>query len=125
MANRAAVARLTSQLGSRIPETQLDGYVHLMRSTKHISAALQMMANWDLPSFSKRLTRLNTRVDLVSSSKDFAVPPSQADQLVELLPNARIHRLTQLGHLAHEEAPHRVAELILEITKLAGQSPRC
>ncbi len=45
------------------------------------------------------------------------MPPRQADVVAKALPNARVYRLKGLGHLAHEEAPEIVADLI---QKLAG-----
>jgi magnesium chelatase accessory protein len=47
---------------------------------------------------------------------DKAVPPEAARRLQRILPAAELHPLPGLGHLAHEEKPERVAELILRLT---------
>jgi magnesium chelatase accessory protein len=120
MANPDSVARLITQLGSNIPASQIDGYVELLRSNKHISAALRMMANWDLDTFEKRLSDLQVPLELVVCENDLAVPASQADQLAERISVARVHRLPDLGHLGHEEAPRRVFELIRRLSKESG-----
>jgi len=120
MANPEAVARLIEQLGSQVPAAQIDGYVDLLRSRKHIAAALRMMANWDLNSFAKRLVELRVPLELVVCDNDLAVPPVQAQQLAERVPVARVHRLAGLGHLGHEEDPRRVFELIQRLARESG-----
>jgi magnesium chelatase accessory protein len=48
------------------------------------------------------------------------VPPETARQVQAKLPGARIERLRGLGHLAHEENPALVAELIGRLAEEAG-----
>jgi len=120
MATREAVARLVGRLGSTIPPAQLDDYVRLLHSEKHITAALRMMAHWDLQSFAGRLPALDLPIELVVCEQDRAVPASQADRLAGLLPRARVHRLAGLGHLGHEEDPARFRELISGVAREAG-----
>jgi len=43
------------------------------------------------------------------------VPPDVSDRAAARLPDARRARLTRLGHLAHEEAPAEVAQMIREV----------
>ena len=40
------------------------------------------------------------------------MPPSDAERVRQVLPQARITTLAKLGHLAHEERPAEVAALI-------------
>jgi magnesium chelatase accessory protein len=42
------------------------------------------------------------------------IAPADSLRLRRILPHARLELLPGLGHLAHEEAPERVAALILE-----------
>jgi magnesium chelatase accessory protein len=49
----------------------------------------------------------------VVGSDDKAIAPETAFALKDRLPTARVCLLRNLGHLAHEEAPDRVAEVIL------------
>ena len=66
------------------------------------------------------LPRLGTALFLMVGSRDRAVPPMQARRIQAILPAARIITLEGLGHLAHEEAPTRVADtLIKEWSRLA------
>jgi magnesium chelatase accessory protein len=72
------------------------------------------MAAWDLQPIARALKQVHCRVVLVVGAFDRTVPPSNALKVMELLPQCRLVTLERLGHLAHEEAPERVAKLIRE-----------
>lgn len=118
--DRSNVERLIVGTGSRLSDAQLDHYVRLFRSSGHVEAALSMMANWDLPALERELPKLTTPLVLVSASEDVAVPPEKAADAKRLVPAAQIEYLRGLGHLAHEEDPHRVAQLIVAIARRHG-----
>ena len=42
------------------------------------------------------------------------IPPDEARKVQALVPRAELVTLPGLGHLAHEEAPDRVAALLLD-----------
>jgi len=69
-------------------------------------------ANWDLQPLQRACHTLNTPVILVASDDDRAVPASNSLRARDVLPNAKVSYLRGLGHLAHEEAPERVADII-------------
>lgn len=71
-----------------------------------------MMANWDVTSIRDEVARLRTPLVLAVGGNDRTVDPNEAYRLKSLLPSARVVTLDGLGHLAHEEAPQRVAEII-------------
>jgi len=48
------------------------------------------------------------------------VSPADAERVQRMQPAARIVRLPRLGHLAHEEDPEAVAELIKREAAAAG-----
>jgi magnesium chelatase accessory protein len=72
-----------------------------------------MMANWDLRPMLRDLPRLQPDLLLVVGANDRTIPPAKARRVREILPAARIETLPGLGHLAHEERPDLVAELLL------------
>ncbi|CAN5324072.1 alpha/beta fold hydrolase [soil metagenome] len=107
-----AVARLIESTGSTIDASGLAAYAALFRTTGHIAGALGMMARWNLEPLLADMPRLTTPVTLVAAERDLAVTPKVAQAAHARLPNSTVTPLPGLGHLAHEEAPARVAEII-------------
>lgn len=112
-ADARAVERLIRNTGSVPDRAGMEFYGRLIRCPGHVSAALGMMANWDLHPLVRDLRRLEPRLVLAVASGDTAVPPEQAERVRGLLPSAVIDTLGRLGHLAHEERPDLAADLIL------------
>ncbi len=116
-ADRSVVERLLRDTGSRLDRRGIDLYARLARRPEQVAAAFGMMAHWDLDPLGRGLPGLKVPLVLVVGSNDGTIRPSGAVRVQRLLPSARIVRLPGLGHLAHEERPAEVAELIV---KLAG-----
>jgi magnesium chelatase accessory protein len=110
--DRPAVARMIAGTGSALDETGLDCYYRLLRTERHLQAALGMMAHWDLRPLQAELRRLAPPLTLVAAEGDRAVPPRVAAETQKRVPRARLVRVPGLGHLAHEEAPRQFAEII-------------
>lgn len=110
--NAGAVERLIQNTGSKIDPQGIALYGTLVRSPAHVAAALQMMANWRLQPLLHDLPRLKTNLLLVAADNDRSVSPDVARQVREIYPRATIEHLPGLGHLAHEEQPQRIADLI-------------
>ena len=83
-----------------------------------------MMANWDLRALVRDLPSLAVPLVLVTGALDRAVPPAEARRVQALLPDARVIDLPGLGHLAHEERPAEVAELIIKLSGSPGMMTR-
>ena len=111
------VERVLDETGSRIDARGLSLYRRLAGNAGHVSAALRMMANWDLETLERELPRLKTPLHLLVGSKDRAVAPDKAFDVRRRAPQARITPLSGLGHLAHEENPAMIVEKILSITR--------
>jgi magnesium chelatase accessory protein len=112
-ANAGAIERLIRNTGSTIDKHSIALYRKLVRSPAHVAAALRMMANWRLEPLLHDLPRLPTALLLVAAENDQSISPDVARQVCEIYPHAMIERLTGLGHLAHEEQPQLIADLIL------------
>ncbi len=113
------VQRLLDSTGSRLDERGTALYTRLVRSPTHVASTLAMMANWNLQPLLARLPSLQTPVQLVVAEADRTVPPWQARHVWQKLPAAvrePLVSLPGLGHLAHEEAPARVAEILQKIS---------
>lgn len=112
----AALQRLVASTGSRLPAPQLAHYRALLQAPAHIEGALAMMAGWDvaplLPALQARLQRQPLPLRLAAGSADRTVPATQSRQLAVQLPGAEFLLLPGLGHLAHEEDPALLAQLL-------------
>ena len=112
-ANREVAERLLRDTGSTIDARGVDLYARLFRRAGHLSGALRMMANWDLRPLLRDLPRLKPDLLLVVGTNDRTIAPAKAQRVRDILPRARIETLPRLGHLAHEERPGIVADLLL------------
>ena len=113
-ASRKVVEGLIKGTGSHLDEAGLELYQRLMMSPAHCSAALQMMARWDLHDMVDRMAAgLHCPVLLVAARGDLAIPPADATALAARLPLAQLQVLADAGHLAHEEQPDQAAEIIM------------
>lgn len=108
-----AIADLMRSTGSSLDNRGLDLYERLFRSPDHLKATVALMAHWDLETLRRELPKLRSALTLIVGAKDRAVPPSAADSVARLVGHARVVRAPGLGHLAHEEAPEAVTDLIL------------
>ncbi|MBS0529651.1 MAG: alpha/beta fold hydrolase [Proteobacteria bacterium] len=125
--NPNAVERLIANTGSRIDDRGISLYRKLVRNPAHVAAALRMMANWKLEPLLHDLPRLTATLVLIAAANDRSVSPDVAQQVREILPQAIIERVPALGHLAHEEQPQVIADLIVRYARtnaagLAAQS---
>ena len=108
----AVFGRMMDQTGSRIDAAGADFYRRLAGKPRHVAAALDMMARWDVRELERDLPGLKTPLALVSGEQDRMIPPSHAADVQRLLPAALRIDLPGLGHLAHEEKPAELAALI-------------
>lgn len=109
-----AVRGLLRGIGSRLETPAIDAYRQLFGDASHVRSVLQMMAEWDLPKVAALLPQLVLPCLLIGGARDRAVPALHLDQLLRRLPNAERVMLKDAGHLAHEEHPERVAQLMLD-----------
>ena len=116
-----AVTRLLDGTGSRISPAGRAHYARLFREPRHVEGTLAMMSHWDLESFSRRLSRLDVPLLLIAAGNDLAISPRVAEEVHGRLAGSTLVKLPGLGHLAHEEAPDRVAEAILAFAVEAPQ----
>ena len=123
--NAGAVERLIENTGSKIDPKGIALYGKLVRTPAHVAAALRMMGNWRLEPLLHDLPRLTTPLMLVAASNDRSISPDVARQVREICPQAVIERVQGLGHLAHEEQPQIIADLVVKYaarTKRSGKN---
>ncbi len=103
--------------GSKIDEAGIAAYAKLFGKPGHIAGTIAMMASWDLEPLKCDLPGLKVPLLLIHGDGDTAIPLAKAHEAATLVPGARLEVLSGLGHLAHEEAPERVAEMITVFVK--------
>lgn len=113
VASRSAVDNLLTGTGSKIDRRGVDFYARLFGNPAHVAGAIGMMANWELTGFSREMRKLAPKTVFVAGENDKAVPPGDAPALAADVPGARAETIRHAGHLAHEEKPEEVCDLIL------------
>ena len=116
----AMVRKLLDGTGSKLDARGVALYARVVREPSHAAAALAMMAYWDLRPLVRDLPGLRPKLLLIVGDADRAIPPADAERTRAIVPGAEVVALPGLGHLAHEEAPARTAELILQAAREAG-----
>ncbi len=112
------VARfMLKSTGSELDSNGVDYYARLFRKPGHIAGTIGMMASWDLDPLKRDLPGLKVPLLLIHGDGDTAIPLAKAREAAALVPDARLEVLAGLGHLAHEEAPDRVAALIFAFAR--------
>lgn len=114
------VNRLLRDTGSQLDARGVELYRRLARKPAHVGAALGMMANWRLERLEADLPRLAPPLLLVAGARDGTIPPSQAARVHARVPGSELITLAGLGHLAHEEAPERLAGIFADFARRSG-----
>ncbi len=111
-ADPTMVNRLLQDTGSKLDPEGVALYRRLVRDPGHVAGALGMMANWDLRPLERDMKRLRVPLILVAGGNDKTIQPADAERVRALVPGARVVLLPGLGHLAHEERPREIADLL-------------
>lgn len=121
--NKTAVERLIRNTGSTIDAEGIEQYRILVSNPDHVAGALGMMANWQLDPLARDLRILDVPLLLVAGKNDKAIKSDDAFDVRAMTKNAKVEIMRGLGHLAHEEAPDQVAEIILAFAREVGALP--
>jgi magnesium chelatase accessory protein len=111
-AKPGVVERLIADTGSKLDDGGLELYRQLVSNPRHVGATLGMMANWELEPIERQLGQLEPALVLVVGDNDRTISPHEAKRIQSLVPKAEIVSLPGLGHLAHEERPSEIAEIV-------------
>jgi len=107
------VKTLLASTGSNIGAEGQAQYLALVRQSGHVDGTLAMMAQWQLDGLLQRLPAQTTPCLLITASNDKAVPPEVSTKASARMPGAVSTDIPGYGHLVHEEAADKVADLIL------------
>jgi magnesium chelatase accessory protein len=110
--------------GSNSTRDQVAYYERLFRNPGHTGGALALMAHWDLGAIERSISGIHCPVLLLHGERDKTVPPATSRTVAQRLAQhgtpVEHHGLPGLGHLAHEEAPQRLAELVIDFARTCG-----
>lgn len=112
---RSGVRNLVQGTGSVLDQDGLELYYRLATDKGHVDATLSMMSQWKLDGLLARLDKIDCPVHLITGLSDKAVPPQVSRDAVQNLADAHLTELPKLGHLAHEEDPQVIADIILKM----------
>lgn len=110
------VRSILSSAGTDLDETGLSHYARLIQRRAHVDGTLAMMAQWSLDDLNRALPQIATPTLFIHGEKDGAVAVRVAERAAAAMPQAELVVLPDIGHLAHEEAPARVAKEIDRFT---------
>jgi len=117
------IERMIADTGSALEPAGIKFYRRLTRSPGHVASAIRMMANWKLAPLARELPRLATRLMLISGGNDKTIAPRDAARVHALVPRSSIVTMPGLGHLAHEERPREVGDLMIGLARSIGLLP--
>jgi magnesium chelatase accessory protein len=115
--DKNVVRKMIANTGSTIDDVGLEMYGRLARRSAHASAALTMMAGWDLDSFSPKLSLLSQPLLQIIGGNDRTIKPTDAQKVDHVVLKSKVVVMPGLGHLAHEENPGETARLITEFAR--------
>jgi magnesium chelatase accessory protein len=116
----ARVRTLLTSTGSALDDRGVALYRRLVADPDHVGGTLSMMAQWDLTGFLARLPQNTVPTLFLTSPGDRAVPPATSERAAARMPDATVVSVPDYGHLVHEEAPEKVAEVIAAFLEAKG-----
>jgi magnesium chelatase accessory protein len=112
---RGGLARqLMRTTGTVLTPAQESRYIALLSDERHVRAAVQMMARWDLPALQRVMATITCPVTLLHSQVEPWVPWRELDAATRTLPHRTLIDVPGAGHLIPEEKPELVVNAVRE-----------
>ena len=108
---------LARSTGSTIDASGIACYESLFATSGHCAGAITMMADWNLAALRRDLPKVSAPMLLIHGEADAAIALANAREAAALIPRAQLVPLPDLGHLAHEEDPQSIADMIEEFVQ--------
>ncbi len=108
----AQVRNIIGATGTDLDEEALSLYTRLISRREHVDGTLAMMAQWSLRALNAALPSIEVPTLFLHGDRDQAVRVVVAHRAAGAMPNASLQVLDDVGHIAQEEAPDRVADSI-------------
>lgn len=110
---RGVVDALLTSTGSRVPRASQVIYRRLSGNPAHLGSMLSMLSSWEPEPLAARFPEVTVPGLVLAPERDGWIPLDEVEPVARSLPMAALRILPGLGHLAHEEAPERVLDLLL------------
>ncbi|GAA5075956.1 alpha/beta fold hydrolase [Roseibacterium beibuensis] len=114
------VRGLIGATGTELDDEALAHYQRLIKRRSHVDGTMAMMAQWSLDELSRSLGQIQCPTLFVHGEDDQAVSVTVAERAARAMPHAKLHVLSDVGHIAQEEAPEAVAREILTFAEPAA-----
>ena len=122
--SEAQVRSIVGATGTNLDADALGIYARLIARRAHVEGTLAMMAQWSLRELNAALPEIAQPTLFIHGAGDQAVRIAVAERAAAAMPDARLHRLEGVGHIAQEEAPDRVAaEIAGFLAEAAADTP--
>lgn len=109
------VSRLIAKTGSHLGPDDISFYVRLLRRSSHVAGALRLMAHWKLRTLLDELQKLETPTTFIVGENDMATSPDDVETAANRIRHCNVVQMEALGHLAHEEDPKVIADIIHQL----------
>jgi magnesium chelatase accessory protein len=106
--------------GSHLDDEMIELYRRLSSRPGHVNGVLSMMSRWDVAPLIADLPRLAVPAELVIPANDRWIGRAAVERVARRIPRHRLVDLAGAGHLAHEEMPGPVADIILRFARETG-----
>lgn len=120
--SESQVRSLIGATGSDLDADGLAIYARLIARRSHVDGTLAMMAQWSLREIGAALPDIHLPTLFLHGANDQAVALSVAERAAAVMPDARLTAFENVGHLAQEEAPERVAAEVLKFLDAEAQA---
>jgi pimeloyl-ACP methyl ester carboxylesterase len=107
---------------SKITDARISVMRDMLRHEGNGPAMIKSLEEFTLPDPTAELSAIDTPTLILWGTDDVIIPPAQGEQLLNIMPNARLIEYPGVGHAAQEEAPEatlRDARDFLEEVKAA------
>lgn len=119
-ASERFVEKMIADTGSTLDPAGVRWYGRLTRNPGHVAAAIRMMANWRLPPLARSLPDLRIPLLLITGGDDKTIAPRDAARVNAMVAGSTVVTLPGLGHLAHEQQPDEVSDLMIRLARDVG-----
>src|SRR6266404_2992867 len=120
---RKRTEQVYRRIGHPLDEHKLEARHHLLATANVHRAMLRTARRWSANRISRNASLIRSPTMLVWGDTDTHIPISEAYQLRDAIPNARLIIFRNCGHLPPTEYPEKFVEVVTDFCKAAESQP--